>query len=70
MKYFTRHLILIILNVVLFGSSIELPIGLTDNEKYKITPLICKYITIFNDIHEDEIELVLFTNTIIEVLKQ
>jgi agmatine deiminase len=35
MKYFTRHLILIILNVVLFGSSIELPIGLTDNEKQR-----------------------------------
>ena len=35
MKYFTRHLILIILNVVLFGSSIELPIGLTDNEKHR-----------------------------------
>ena len=35
MKYFTRHLLLIILNVVLFGSSIELPIGLTENEKQR-----------------------------------
>lgn len=42
---------------------------LTDNEKYKITPLICKYITIFNDIHEDEIELTLFTNDLIEQLQ-
>ena len=32
MKYFTRHLIPVILNVVLIGSSIELPIGLTENE--------------------------------------
>ncbi len=42
---------------------------LTDNEKYKITPLICKYITIFNDIHEDDIELTLFTNDLIDQLQ-
>jgi len=35
-------------------------------EKYKIIPLICKYITIFHDIHEDEIELALFTNNLIQ----
>lgn len=40
----------------------------SDNEKYKIIPYICKYITIFNDIHEDEIELSLFTNNLINVL--
>ena len=37
---------------------------LTENEKYMIIPIICKYITIFNDIHEDEIELAVFTNNI------
>jgi DNA polymerase III delta prime subunit len=41
---------------------------LTDNEKYTITPLICKYITIFNDIHENDIELTLFTNDLIDQL--
>jgi DNA polymerase III delta prime subunit len=40
----------------------------SDKEKYIIIPYICKYITIFNDIHEDEIELSLFTNNIINVL--
>ena len=40
---------------------------LTDEEKYKIIPFICKYITIFNTIHEDEIELTLFTNNIISI---
>jgi len=40
----------------------------TEEEKYKIIPYICKYITIFNNIHEDEIELALFTNNIITML--
>jgi hypothetical protein len=38
---------------------------LTENEKYQIIPLLCKYITIFHDIHEDEIELSLFTNNLV-----
>ena len=41
---------------------------LTENEKYKIIAIICKYITMFHNIHEDEIELALFTNNLIEVL--
>lgn len=36
--------------------------------KYKLIPLICKYITIFHNIHEDEIELYFFTNNIISTL--
>ena len=40
---------------------------LTETEKYKIIPVICKYITMFYDIHEDEIELALFTNNLIEL---
>jgi len=39
---------------------------LTEDEKYIIIPFICKYITIFYNIHEDEIELALFTNNLIE----
>ena len=39
---------------------------LTEDEKYNIIPFICKYITIFHDIHEDEIELALFTNNLIK----
>ena len=37
---------------------------LTEDDKYKIIPLLCKYITIFHNIHEDSIELALFTNDI------
>lgn len=37
----------------------------TEDEKYDIIPIICKYITIFHNIHEDEIELALFTNNVI-----
>jgi DNA polymerase III delta prime subunit len=41
--------------------------GITDEEKYKIIPVICKYITTFHNIHEDEIELVFFTKNILDV---
>ena len=41
---------------------------LTEDEKYIIIPFICKYITIFHNIHEDEIELSLFTNNLIQNL--
>jgi DNA polymerase III delta prime subunit len=43
---------------------------LTEDEKYKVIPYICKYITIFHNVHEDEMELALFTNNIIEELKK
>jgi DNA polymerase III delta prime subunit len=41
---------------------------ITENEKYDIIPLICKYITIFHNIHEDEIELSLFSNNVYKIL--
>ena len=37
---------------------------LTESQKYIIIPIICKYITIFNKIHEHNIELALLTNDI------
>jgi DNA polymerase III delta prime subunit len=37
-------------------------------DKYEIIKLLCKYITIFNNIHEDEIELALFSNNLIQLL--
>jgi DNA polymerase III gamma/tau subunit len=37
---------------------------LTETQKYKIIPCICKYITIFHNTHEHEIELSLFTNNL------
>lgn len=43
---------------------------LTEDQKYKIIPYLCKYITIFHNIHEDEIELPLFTNNLIKILSE
>ena len=40
---------------------------IADDIKYTIIPIICKYITVFHNIHEDEIELALFTNNIYSV---
>jgi DNA polymerase III gamma/tau subunit len=37
---------------------------LNEDLKYKIIPHLCKYITVFHNTHEDEIELALFTNSI------
>lgn len=41
---------------------------INENLKYKIIKYICKYITIFNFSHEDETELIYFTNNIIDLL--
>jgi len=35
---------------------------LPEDIKYKMVPIICKYITVFNKVHEDAIELAFFTN--------
>lgn len=43
---------------------------LDETQKYNITPIICKYIAIFHNIHEDEIELALFTNNVVKVLNR
>jgi len=42
---------------------------LTEEQKYNIIPYICKYITMFYNIHEDEIELALFTNNLCSLLQ-
>lgn len=39
---------------------------LDETMKYKIIPLLCKYITIFHNVHEDVIELALFTNSLFQ----
>jgi len=41
---------------------------LTEQQKYNIIPYICKYITIFRNIHEDEIELALFSHNLHKIL--
>ena len=37
-----------------------------EKTKYKIIKIICEYISIFHNVHENEIELVLFTNKLIK----
>ena len=41
--------------------------NLDDKYKYEIIKLICKYINIFHNIHEDSIELIFLTNNIIKI---
>lgn len=41
---------------------------LTEVQKYNIIPFICKYITVFHNIHEDEIELALFSNNLHQII--
>jgi len=40
---------------------------LDEETKYRLIPLICKYITVFHNVHEDGIELALFTNQIMRL---
>ena len=37
---------------------------LTEDEKYEAIPLLCKYITVFHNVHENSIELSFFTNNV------
>ncbi len=41
---------------------------LSEDEKYRIIPFLCKYITVFHNVHENCIELALFTNNLMDVL--
>ena len=41
---------------------------LNEEHKYRIIPFLCEYITIFHNLHEDVIELALFTNKIYKVI--
>jgi DNA polymerase III delta prime subunit len=51
-----------------FFSFIKTSNSLSEDVKYRIIPLLCKYITVFHNVHEDCIELALFTNDVREVV--
>jgi DNA polymerase III delta prime subunit len=51
-----------------FFSFIKITNLLTEEEKYQCIPYLCKYITVFHNLHEDVIELALFTNHIYQIL--
>jgi DNA polymerase III delta prime subunit len=42
---------------------------LDEDVKYRLIPYMCKYITVFYNIHEECIELALFTNNILKLIK-
>ena len=47
-----------------FFTFIKLTDKLDEETKYRVIPYLCKYITIFHNLHEDCIELALFTNNV------
>jgi DNA polymerase III delta prime subunit len=51
-----------------FFSFIKITDKLDEETKYRIIPYLCKYITIFHNLHEDCIELSLFTNNIYKLI--
>lgn len=53
-----------------FFEFVKLTIIIDDEIKYRIIPFLCKYITIFHNVHEDGIELALFTNNLYELLQK
>lgn len=52
-----------------FFNFLKITNNLEEEIKYLIIPIICKYITIFNTIHENKIELALFTRDIVLLMK-
>jgi DNA polymerase III delta prime subunit len=51
-----------------FFAFIKFTKRLEEVEKYRMLPILCKYITIFHKMHEDAIELVFFTNNLMSEL--
>jgi len=52
-----------------FFSFIKLTTIIDEENKYRIIPILCKYITIFHNLHEDCIELALFTNSMSDIIQ-
>jgi DNA polymerase III delta prime subunit len=43
---------------------------INESEKYQIIPIICKYITIFHNVHENQIELAFFTKDLCKLFAE
>lgn len=52
-----------------FFQFIKQTTSIDEELKYQIIPFLCKYITAFHKIHEDTIELAIFTNNLYEILQ-
>jgi len=53
----------------MFFSFIKTTNMLNEDEKYKIVPILCKYITYFHSLHEDVVEVVMFSSEIVEQIR-
>ena len=53
-----------------FFEYIKITSKLNEEEKYTLIPYLCKYITIFYNLHESNIELALFSNNIMKLLNK
>ena len=53
-----------------FFTFIKITQLIDEETKYRIIPFLCKYITVFHNVHEDCIELALFTNNIYALINQ
>jgi len=51
-----------------FFAFVKITKTMDDEIKYRIIPFLCKYITVFHNIHDDGIELALFTNNLYELI--
>jgi len=51
-----------------FFTFVKMTNVMNEEEKYRVIPYLCKYITIFHNVHEDVIELALFTNSLAQIL--
>jgi DNA polymerase III delta prime subunit len=53
-----------------FFAFVKVTTLLNEETKYRIIPFLCKYITVFHNIHEDCIELALLTNNLFSIVKE
>ena len=53
----------------MFFSFIKTTQYLDEERKYKILPILCKYITYFHSLHEDVVEIVIFTQEIYDIIR-
>jgi DNA polymerase III delta prime subunit len=51
-----------------FFAFVKITKSIGEEVKYKIIPFLCKYITVFHNVHEDCIELALFTNDLYQLV--
>jgi len=52
-----------------FFAFVKITDKLDEETKYRVIPFLCKYITIFHNVHEDGIELALFTNNLTRIIQ-